>query len=201
MRFYWLSMCMKMNTNRINFQAIPRLNSQHNIFDKTSFSALDIGSPITVADSFVEPQACSTRTQDAASTAGTLVVFGAVIFVGNERSCRWTGGDSGPRRADRSFGRWDDGSRRWDDGSLSISNWACSLRDPRNKLGNFGEDSGLSCAFARAERHDADDVKATSTVAAHQRTARITHAGRPHSGSAKADRVRRFVVAPSPRCL
>merc|ERR1712215_569643 len=120
-----------MNTNRINFQAIPRLNSQHNIFDKTSFSALDIGSPITVADSFVEPQACSTRTQDAASTAGTLVVFGAVIFVGNERSCRWTGGDSGPRRADRSFGH----STMF----VSSSNWACSLRDPRNKLGNFGE--------------------------------------------------------------
>ena len=57
---------------------------------------------------------------------------------------------------------------------LLITALACSLRDPRNKLGNFGEDSGLSCAFARAERHNADDVKATSAVAAHQRTARIT---------------------------
>jgi len=177
---------MKMNTNRINFQAIPRLNSQHNIFDKTSFSALDIGSPITVADSFVEPQACSTRTQDAASTAGTLVVFGAVSFVGNERSCRWTGGDS-TRRVNGSIGRVNDGTTN-------------SLHDPRDKLGNFGENSGLLRACAGAERHNADDVEATSTVAAHQRTTRITHASRPDSGIAKADGIRRFVLAPFLRC-
>ena len=38
------------------------------ILDKTSFLALDIGSPVAVANGFVEPQACSTGTQDAAST-------------------------------------------------------------------------------------------------------------------------------------
>ena len=57
---------------------------------------------------------------------------------------------------------------------LLIKALACSLRDPRNKLGNFGEDSGLLRACAGAERNDTDDVEATSTVAAYQRTTRIT---------------------------
>jgi len=156
------------------------------ILDKTSFLALDIGSPVAVANGFVEPQACSTGTQDAASTAGTLVVFGAVRFVGYERSCRWTGCGSFVRS-------W--GSRGYfaiGTGRISTN----SLRDPRDELGNFGEDSGLLRACARAERYDTDDVEATSTVAAYQRTTRITHASRPDSGIAKADGIRRFVLAP-----
>jgi len=156
------------------------------ILDKTSFLALDIGSPVAVANGFVEPQACSTGTQDAASTAGTLVVFGAVRFVGYERSCRWTGCGSFV-------------AIRFGIGFIGIDSppaTANSLRDPRDELGNFGEDSGLLRACARAERYDTDDVEATSTVAAYQRTTRITHASRPDSGIAKADGIRRFVLAP-----
>jgi len=156
------------------------------ILDKTSFLALDIGSPVAVANGFVEPQACSTGTQDAASRARALVVFGAVRFVGYKRSCRWTG--CGSRFAIRI-------------GFIGIdSPPANSLRDPRDELGNFGEDSGLLRACAGAERHNTDDVEATSTVAAHQRTTRITHASRPDSGIAKADGIRRFVLAPFLRC-
>jgi len=109
--------------------------------------------------------------------------------VGNQRSCRWTGFGSFVRS-------W--GSRCYF--AIGISRIGRistnSLRDPRDELGNFGEDSGLLRACARAERYDTDDVEATSTVAAHQRTTRITHASRPDSGIAKADGIRRFVLAP-----
>jgi len=155
------------------------------MFDKTSFLALDIGSPITVADGFIEPQACSTRTQDATSTPSALVVFGAVRFMGNERSCRWTGGGSCAIRFGFRIDRID-----------RVAATANSLRDPRDELGNFGEDSGLLRACAGAERHDTNDVEATSAIAAHQRTTRITHASRPDSGIAKAHGIRRFVLAP-----
>jgi len=164
------------------------------IFDKTSFLALDIGSPVAVANGFVEPQACSTGTQDAASTAGTLVVFGAVRFVGYERSCRWTGAGSGSMTATATIAATITAVATAVSAATAAT--ANSLRDPRDELGNFGEDSGLLRACARAERYDTDDVEATSTVAAHQRTTRITHASRPDSGIAKADGIRRFVLAP-----
>jgi len=149
---------------------------------------LDIGSPITIANGFVEPQARSARTKDAGLRAGALVVFGAVRFVGNQRSCRWTG-----------FGSFA-GIRSWGfRGYFAVGTTvgiANSLRDPRDELGNFGEDSGLLRACAGAERHDANDVKATSAIATDQRTTRITHASRPNSGIAKAHGIRRFVLAP-----
>jgi len=161
------------------------------MFDKTSFLALDIGSPITVADGFIEPQACSTRTQDATSTPSALVVFGAVRFMGNERSCRWTGGGSGSMTAITTIATTITAIA-----AAVTAATANSLRDPRDELGNFGEDSGLLRACAGAERHDTNDVEATSAIAAHQRTTRITHASRPDSGIAKAHGIRRFVLAP-----
>jgi len=172
------------------------------IFDKTSYSASNVGSPVAVADGLVESQSCSTGTQDAASTAGALVVFGAVRFVGNQRSCRWTGGGSSSMTAIR-FGGF--GLFRIDSSAAvtaaAASNRSRSLLDPRVEFGNFGEDSGLSIAFTRAERHDTDHVKAAGAVAAHQRTARITHASRPHTGSAEANCIRRLVLAPRLGCL
>jgi len=156
---------------------------------------LDIGSPVAVANGFVEPQACSTGTQDAASRARALVVFGAVRFVGYERSCRWTGAGSGSMTATATIAA----TITTVTTAVSAAT-ANSLRDPRDELRNFGEDSGLLRACAGAERHNTDDVEATSTVAAHQRTTRITHASRPDSGIAKADGIRRFVLAPFLRC-
>ena len=96
MKVYWISICMKRNTSRIEFQTLPMLIGKHNeshglylkiviqrwkleaesqlpkdcIFDKTSYSASNVGSPVAVADGLVESQSCSTGTQDAASTAG-----------------------------------------------------------------------------------------------------------------------------------
>jgi len=63
--------------------------------------------------------------------------------------------------------------------------------NPVNELRDFGEDAGLSVAFAGTERDDADDGAAAS-----QRTAGITHASRPSSGLSEDDGLRRLVSAP-----
>jgi len=69
------------------------------------------------------------------------------------------------------------------------------LLDPGQEVGDFGEDSGESLAFAVAPRNDADNVEKALLVAADQRTARVSHAG-GDGVSAEADHARLDHISP-----